>query len=155
MRDDELVSPCGTMVAFDPSSRGLVLKRFGVTEETARPDRLLLDFDLPRVFQRRRLTLRAARKMCPISIVRAVCSKVGLHPIALRYDRTARGFHVVVFLPWSERLTRAEIVAMQACLGSDPWRESLNLSRVRALRQFGAPPAFRSRWNLLFREKLA
>lgn len=155
------VSPCGRWVVFDPADRQLKIDRFGVVKERARPDRVFVDLDLPQRFhiarrraRGRRLDLATARGLCPIRVVRAVCSRIGLHPTSVRYDRTARGFHVVVQLPWSERLPRAETVALQCCFGSDDRRESLNLARARSIRQFGAPRAMLDRWNLLFERKL-
>lgn len=160
------VSPCGTMAAR-PEFRRLVLKRFGIVDEVARPDRLYIDIDLPRryhwkpdrrrpgAFRRpRRLSLRDARTYCPLRMIRAVCSIVGLTPIAICDKRTARGFHVVVVLPWSQRLPMMETIIMQLLCGSDPRRERLNFMRARSIRQFGAPPHFRNRWNLLFSRKL-
>lgn len=155
------VSPCGTMVAFDPSARALKIDRFGVVKQRARADLVLIDLDLPRSYRIARrckygrpLPLAVARGLCPIRVIRAVCSRIGLHPVSVRYDRTARGFHVVIQLPWRERLQRAETCALQACLGSDDRREALNLARARSIRQFGAPPHALDRWNLLFERKL-
>lgn len=71
-----------------------------------------------------------------------------INPTWIRHDRTKRGWHVSVRL--SKSLSPAEIVALQAVLGSDPRRESLNLMRVIFQRWERAP----QRWNLLYREKL-
>lgn len=176
------VSPCGTMTAFDLGARPLVFERFGVVKERAAPNKLLIDLDLPRAYwRRRRLPLSIARGVLPLRVVRAVLSIVGVvpvnhsadessapvrvtwgpaprarvvpGPVCVRYDRTRRGFHVVIWL--SESLTRAELVALQACLGSDARREALNLMRVRSMRVYGCPPRDRARWNLLFEEKLS
>lgn len=140
-------------------ARRLVLRRFGIVKETARADRVYIDLDFPkkqsrRLLRARRLPLNIARGVLPISVIRAVCSIIGLKPTMVRYDRTARGFHVVIYLPWRQRLPRAECVALQLCLGSDARRETLNLMRARSIRQHGAPPHFRNRWNLLFERKL-
>jgi len=49
----------------------------------------------------------------------------------------------------------AELVAFQACCGSDQRRETLNLMRVLAIRKTPiTSPFWRDRWNLLFSEKL-
>ena len=74
-----------------------------------------------------------------------VLGTIGLAPVFIRYDRTARGWHVVVRVTRS--LTSAEIVALQMALGSDAKRERFNLRRVLC----GAPPA---EFNLLFAFKL-
>lgn len=65
-----------------------------------------------------------------------------------RYDRTRRGWHVLIKLP--RKLPKLATVALQAILGSDPARESLNLMRALSphLDTFAA-----ARWNVLFREK--
>lgn len=65
---------------------------------------------------------------------------------AVRYDRTARGWHVVVGI--NRRLTPAVIVAAQAILGSDLKREAFNLMRVQQLRHM--PAFWRSRFNVLY-----
>lgn len=74
-----------------------------------------------------------------------VLGRVELRPRYIRYDRTARGWHVLIGLP--RRLTSGELVALQVLLGSDPKRERFNLYRVLS----GARPRD---WNLLFSEKL-
>lgn len=63
-----------------------------------------------------------------------------------RYDRTSRGWHV--WIECRNRRTPTEIVAMQAALGSDPIRESINLLRVRRLPN--ESKFWRSRWNVLY-----
>ena len=65
---------------------------------------------------------------------------------AVRYDRTARGWHVVVGV--RRRLSPAIVVAAQAILGSDPKREAFNLMRVQQLRHL--PAFWRSRFNVLY-----
>lgn len=67
-------------------------------------------------------------------------------PNWVRYDRTKRGWHVVIRL--SKTLTPIEIVALQSVLGSDSRRESLNLMRV--LHGGG----YDKRWNILYERKL-
>jgi hypothetical protein len=62
------------------------------------------------------------------------------------YERTARGWHVVIGLSIS--ITPIETVALQAILGSDPRRESLNLMRVL----YGGGSD--KRWNILYKRKL-
>lgn len=69
-----------------------------------------------------------------------------LKPKWARYDRTARGWHVII--RWNRDLTPGETVALQLLLGSDPKRERFNLGRILA--GGGA----NSRWNLLFSRKL-
>ena len=154
-------SPCGRFVEFETGARALTLRRFGVVKETAAPNKLMIDLDLPDPYSRdwarpghvRRLPLSIARGVLPLRVIRAVCSIVGVRVRDVRHDRTARGFHVVVML--RDRMTRAEIVAIQAVLGSDSKREALNLMRARSIRLHGCPREFRDRWNLLFERKLA
>lgn len=62
-----------------------------------------------------------------------------------RYDRTRRGWHVIIAL--AARLTPAETIAIQAIIGSDTWREAMNLARIRTRRRSVS-------WNLLFERKL-
>lgn len=82
----------------------------------------------------------------------AVCRIVGLRIKRIRLDRTARGWHTVLYI--QESLTPSETVALQAILGSDDRREALNLMRVIAIRQRDPGGFWRDRWNLLFSEKL-
>jgi hypothetical protein len=65
---------------------------------------------------------------------------------AVRFDRTAHGWHVLVDV--RGRIAPPYIVAAQAILGSDAKREAFNLMRVRQLRQL--PAFWRSRWNVLY-----
>lgn len=60
-----------------------------------------------------------------------------------------RGWHVQIRvrpLPSS----CCEMVALQAILGSDPGRESVNLLRARHVDSGKVPPWWRSRWNVLY-----
>lgn len=80
----------------------------------------------------------------------AVCRIVGVRPLWIAYERTRRGWHVVIQFGSRDRFTPAELVAFQACCGSDIRRESLNLMRVCAIRRGRLPAFWRKRWNLLF-----
>jgi len=71
-------------------------------------------------------------------------------PEAVRCDRTARGFHVVVTAIAPERTTDLHVVAAQAILGSDPRREAFNLARVHHIALGNVPPFWRARWNVLY-----
>lgn len=109
---------------------------FGLVEEVVSPKRTLCDYDVP--------------KAPPLTMLWAVARIVNLKPECIRYDRTARGWHVVI--DWDRELSPAETVALQAVLGSDIRREALNLSRILspgAKTKRGA-----ERWNLLFKGKL-
>ena len=75
------------------------------------------------------------------------CLRLWAWPVeAIRYDRTAHGWHVVVGV--NRRLSPPMIVAAQAILGSDRKREAFNLMRVQQLRQM--PAFWRSRFNVLY-----
>jgi hypothetical protein len=63
----------------------------------------------------------------------------------VRYDRTRRGWHVLVGI--RQAITPPLVVAAQAVLGSDPARESYNLMRVQRPRR----GFFRDRWNVLYK----
>lgn len=65
---------------------------------------------------------------------------------AVRIDKTARGFHVVVDV--ARRLSPLTIVASQAILGSDRNRETFNLDRARKLHR--VPAEWRNQWNVLY-----
>ena len=107
---------------------------FGRIKEYAFSRRLFLDFDMRR---------------CPrVRPLWAVCRIIGAHPKTIRFDRTRRGWHVVIEL--SEWFSPLEVVAMQAVLGSDARREALNLMRV--LSEYGR--LGEKRWNILYSRKL-
>lgn len=84
----------------------------------------------------------------------AVCRIVGLRPMWIETRRTRHGWHVRIKL--HDRLEPAELVAFQACCGSDSRREALNLMRVLAIRRNQiTDPFWLKRWNLLYADKLA
>lgn len=66
--------------------------------------------------------------------------------VAIRFDRTRRGWHVVVGI--KEAVEPPMIVAAQAILGSDYKREAFNLMRVQSLPHVS--PYWRERWNVLY-----
>lgn len=75
------------------------------------------------------------------------CCRLWHWPIeAIRYDRTRRGFHVVVGV--RKRIEPALIVAAQAILGSDLNREMFNVMRVQQLEKVS--PFWRKRFNVLY-----
>lgn len=78
---------------------------------------------------------------------------LGVSPKAVSYSPSKRGIHVTCIM--GERLSRAELVALQAILGSDPWREILNLMRARQIRlhKKPLPKYWRQRWNILYDRK--
>lgn len=63
------------------------------------------------------------------------------------FARSKRGgWHVIVRV--QNRIVPTRVIAMQACLGSDPVREAINLVRVGALPVVSS--FWRSRWNVLY-----
>jgi hypothetical protein len=92
-------------------------------------------------------------KTCPHLRSLWVTSRIlGLRPIFIRFDRTRRGWHIVIRLERRKGknggFTPLEKVALQAVFGSDVRRESLNLMRV--LHGNGKD----KRWNILYSRKL-
>jgi hypothetical protein len=114
------------------------LTRFGHVPETYDAKWVLCDYDFRRVPRVRPMF--------------AVLRTIGLRPVLLRTDRTRRGWHVLIKL--SRALQPAETVAVQALLGSDSRRESLNLMRAMSVVRRDPGPFWRRRWNLLFSSKL-
>ena len=83
--------------------------------------------------------------------LRAHANRLGLRVRACRYDRTRKGWHLVIWT--DDPLSKMERIALQAIFGSDRQREGLNFLRARSLNAF--PSAFwERRWNLLFSRKL-
>lgn len=83
--------------------------------------------------------------------IAAATRTVGVTPGAVSYARTRHGWHVTVAIVPS--LPPLGVVALQACLGSDPVRELYNLTR--ALHLDAAPDFWRDRANVLYKRKLA
>ena len=111
------------------------LERFGEMKEYARRDRIYCDFD------------RAKRPT--LSGLWTLARLCGLRIRWVRLDRTRRGWHMVCQL--HAALEPLAIVAIQAILGSDYRRESLNLMRCLS----GPRGKNQARgWNILFRRKL-
>jgi len=104
----------------------------GLVKTYNRPDYTLCDYDT-RQAPSLHLFFRFARMS-------------GLKPLVVEYDRTKRGWHVLI--RWNRILKPMEQVAIQAVLGSDFKREMYNLARVLSGKA-GNP-----RWNLLFESKL-
>lgn len=110
------------------------LRQLGRLRASWRPGRLLVDYDgappPDRVLAGR---LRAA----------------GVHPVACGWSRSAsgRGWHLVVEL--REPLGLVECIALQAILGSDPFREAFTLARARS----GPRGRWRAESNILFDAK--
>lgn len=63
------------------------------------------------------------------------------------FARSQRGgLHVMIQV--RNNVSPVRMVAMQACLGSDPIREAINLVRVNGLTR--SPRFWRGRWNVLY-----
>lgn len=62
-------------------------------------------------------------------------------------SRSGKGWHIVLALDPEPR-TAEEVVAIQAFLGSDPYREACNLQRARTLQRVSK--FWRDRWNVLY-----
>ncbi len=113
--------------------------RFGLVKQTGADGLAMLDYD--------------ARAVPRLHRIWAVCRIVGLRPSRIRTDRTARGWHVLVWL--DKRLTSGELTAFQSLCQSDWKREALNLMRVVSIRRTRINDGFwAARWNILFSEKL-
>ncbi len=112
-------------------------KPIGLVKEWAEPHKTLCDYDgaLPLdLFER---CLRLSRM-------------IGVRMTSWRCDKTKRGHHVVI--TWDRDFQPAEIVALQAILGSDSNRESMNLMRL--LSDSDGTLAAKKAANLLYQKKL-
>lgn len=84
-----------------------------------------------------------------LSVICSKASRAGYSPVdvILRRSPSGNGWHVLLELDPRPR-TAMEVVALQAVLGSDPWREAMQIARARA---FHKCPAFmRDAWNVLY-----
>jgi hypothetical protein len=117
----------------------LQLHKIGVLHELHTSKDICLDFD-----RRRTPKLRyvwTALRLCE------------LVPTYIEHRRTHRGWHTRIRL--RESLEPAEIVCLQAILGSDTKRETFNLIRVLWLRRNKSNSTYlNKRWNLLFDRKI-
>jgi len=110
--------------------------RWGVIEELHEPDKLLCDFDSTDI---------------PCPLVNSLVHTCGLKVRWQRWDRTRRGWHLIIKL--RQHLTDGEIIACQAILGSDSARERLNIARAMSIRLH--PSKFwKPRINILFKRKI-
>ncbi len=81
-----------------------------------------------------------------IPFITECCKRWGWKLEAIRYDRTRRGWHIIVGV--RTRVPPALIVAAQAIWGSDKRREMFNVMRVQNLAN--VPRFWRSRFNVLY-----
>lgn len=116
---------------------GQALRPWGELKESSHAKTLYCDYDV-----------MAAPELLPVFRTLAF---VGLHIKWVRYDKTARGWHVVIRT--REAITSIESVSLQALLGSDPEREKFNLARVMWARREGR--RLGNRWNILYKRKIA
>lgn len=110
----------------------------GIVKEFSNAQKIFLDFDF-----------RRTPSFLPIFTQLRMC---GLHVQYMRDDRTRKGWHRIIKI--RERLSSAELVALQAICGSDRRREGLNLMRVLRSSKCGMSAFERDRWNLLYLRKL-
>ena len=130
----------------------------GVIAELYESNKLLCDFDQPKVKHgRRRLRLGENRRFSnrrefyPSPPLQSLAHTLGLKVIWQRWDKTRHGWHLIVKL--RQKLTLAEIICCQTLLGSDKARERMNLAREISLRLH--PSRFwERRANILFSRKL-
>lgn len=107
--------------------------KVGIVARYASPEWSLCDYDRP--------------ASPALLAVWRLARRLGVNVRVIEYRRTRRGWHVSV--QWSRSFRPIELIAIQAILGSDPFRESFNLARV-----LGGRASQSNRWNLLFKEKL-
>lgn len=88
-------------------------------------------------------------KLGPIYSTLHIC---GLRARWIRFDRTRKGWHIVILLDTS--LQEAEAVALEVIMGSDRRRANLDLMRILAVRKNATSPFWKKRTRLLYRSKL-
>lgn len=117
----------------------LLLGRWGVLGERYEANKVYLDFDMG----------RRSPRVTPIFVT---FRAIGIRTKWVRFDRTRKGWHVILCL--NTEISPSQTIALQAILGSDKRRETLNLMRVMEMERHGATPFWRKRWNLLYERKL-
>lgn len=84
--------------------------------------------------------------------VNRVFRRIGIRYESLRYHRTRRGFHLTAKL--CEKLSLAELIALQILLGDDPYRAAFNLMRAICIRKYGCPQEWKQRANIIYDRKI-
>lgn len=111
-------------------------KRWGIVKEFFENDKILADFDAPEI---------------PTPVLFSLAHTLGLTVKWWRYDRTRKGWHLIVKL--RQRLTPGELIAASLILGSDTARARLDLCRAISVRLH--PSKFwERRISLLFERKV-
>lgn len=114
--------------------------RFGKVDHADHPYYLYIDVD-------RQGTTQVSRR------TRTIARILRLSIVWICYRRTRRGWHLIVRL--HDRTQLAERIAIQILCGSDRFRETLNLMRLRSIRTQQIRSRFwRGRANILYAEKL-
>ena len=131
------------LAASDAGEPGWSLRSqsVGKLEEKLDPKKLLIDVD--------RVRRGGGSKLGPIFSAFHIC---GLRAKWIRFDRTKKGWHIVVFLDMA--LTPAETIALEVVCGSDRRRANLDLMRVLAMRKHGASKFWQARSHILYSGKL-
>jgi len=127
-------------------------KTFGVIDEYAERNKLLIDYD------RRRAGGIPTRAAESVSRLRGPSAGklfrnlafFGFRAKYIMYRRTNGGWHIKIAVT-GRTLSKSEIILTQLFLGSDKKRERLNFRRAL---QTGTDPYKLKRWQVLFSEKL-
>jgi hypothetical protein len=67
--------------------------------------------------------------------------------VTVRRSPSGKGWHVILDVEPRPR-SPVEVVALQAILGGDPWREAMQMNRARAFAK--VPRWMRDAWNVLY-----
>ena len=84
--------------------------------------------------------------------VYAVARIINLHPLAVCYQRTRRGWHIIV--SFSETFSDVELIAIQGILEDDPMRGALNFMRYWNSKGKVVPEFWKKRSNILYKRKV-
>lgn len=97
-----------------------------------------------------KIDVDAGQKLLPVATYSALLRRAGKRMAYLRQSRSrsGKGWHIVLHVVPSCR-TPMEVVALQAALGSDPFRECCNVLRVNNLGK--VPRYWRTRWNVFYK----
>lgn len=95
----------------------------------------------------------SASDTLPVTRINARFRIIGLAYEYCCYTKSARGWHCDIAL--TEKLERAELIALQCILGDDLTRGALNLMRVIQIRKNGGVDDFwKQRHNILYQRKI-
>lgn len=98
---------------------------------------------------RLKLDIDRARDRPPLWVLSKKLARAGYRIVLMGESRSpsGKGWHITLDVE-PKPTTAMEVVALQAVLGGDPWREAMQVARARAFPH--CPRFMRDSWNVLY-----